>query len=876
MGEVYRARDGKLNREVAIKVLPEAFAADKERLGRFRREAQVLAALNHPHIAAIYGLEESGGVEALVLELVEGETVAERLAQGPLPIEEALGIARQIAEALEAAHERAIVHRDLKPANVKLTPDGKVKVLDFGLAKALSGDASLPDVSASPTLTAQATQAGVVIGTAAYMSPEQARGKSVDKRADIWAFGAVLYEMLTGRRCFEGETVSDTLAAVLMREPEWSALPAAVSPRVRELLARCLRRDAKQRLRDIGEARVALEEELAPKTIVASGISSGISALPVGQPTVERTFPGPVRAAATAAGLLIAVAAGWLIGRRSNTAEAPWSEFTQLTDASGVETGPSISPDGTMFAYASAARGSWDIYVQRVGGRTPLLVAGDPGKDEVWPAFSPDGKQIAFSVSGGAGGIFVVGATGESVRRLTDFGSNPAWSPDGRRIVFCSEEVQSAYATSTESELWIVDTAGGAPTKLEVKAASFQPSWSPSGRRIAFWVNINGQRDLATIPAAGGPLVLATSDVAVDWAPVWSPDGKFLYFASDRGGSMGIWRIPVDEASGRALGTPEPAAAGVDVSMDLPHLSADGNTLVFRSKIQSVNPAAIEFDPATEHAGKVKLLQHSTGHLVPTDVSPDGKWIALYNLNERQQDIFVMHSDGTGLTRLTDDPARDWFPRFIADTAAVSFISNKNGSYQGWSIRMDGSNRTQLTALTGPEVDMAVFSPDGKRLAASRNDSSVLIGSAPWPLTGKGGEEIKAVSMGGGLLFPCYWSRDGRYLTGTIGLPSGALKGNGIYDLTTGTARQLSEDSVGYDLAWMPDRARVAYFTNRGKLMIQNISTLARHEVAVSLPLPPDDLGSIASSHDGRTIYYGAQQTEANIWKVERSKAAKR
>src|SRR5512141_93135 len=220
MGEVWRARDGKLGRDVAIKVLPEAFAADAERLARFRREAQVLASLNHPHIAAIYGIEEAGGVEALVLELVEGETLAERISREPLALDEALAIAREIAEALEAAHERGIVHRDLKPANVKLTPDGKVKVLDFGLAKALSPDRASPDVSHSPTLTAASTQAGVVIGTAAYMSPEQARGRSVDKRADIWAFGVILWEMLTGRRLFEGETVSDTIAAVLTRAVE--------------------------------------------------------------------------------------------------------------------------------------------------------------------------------------------------------------------------------------------------------------------------------------------------------------------------------------------------------------------------------------------------------------------------------------------------------------------------------------------------------------------------------------------------------------------------------------------------------------------------------------------------------------------------------
>src|SRR5215470_6697108 len=239
MGEVYRARDGKLGRDVAIKVLPAAFAADPERLARFRREAQVLASLAHPNVAHIYGVEEAGGVDALVLELVEGETLAERIARGALPVDEALDFARQVADALEAAHEKGIVHRDLKPANVKITPQGKVKVLDFGLAKAVAGDPSSPDATQSPTITAAATQAGVVIGTAAYMSPEQARGRAVDKRSDIWAFGAVVYEMLTGRKAFEGETVSDTLAAVLRADVNWAALPPETPASVRRVLKRC-------------------------------------------------------------------------------------------------------------------------------------------------------------------------------------------------------------------------------------------------------------------------------------------------------------------------------------------------------------------------------------------------------------------------------------------------------------------------------------------------------------------------------------------------------------------------------------------------------------------------------------------------------------
>jgi eukaryotic-like serine/threonine-protein kinase len=263
MGEVYRARDPKLGRDVAIKVLPEAFARDAERMARFRREAKVLASLSHPNIATIYGLEDSGSTRALVMELVEGPTLADRIKAGPIPVDEAVRTARRIADALEYAHERGIIHRDLKPANVKVTNDDAVKVLDFGLAKALEGDPSSIDISTSPTISRMATQTGVLLGTAAYMSPEQAKAKSVDRRADIWAFGCVLYEMLTGRVAFPGDPVTDTLAGVICAEPDWSQLPAATPMRVGVLLQRCLQKDPKQRLRDIGDACISLNEVLA-------------------------------------------------------------------------------------------------------------------------------------------------------------------------------------------------------------------------------------------------------------------------------------------------------------------------------------------------------------------------------------------------------------------------------------------------------------------------------------------------------------------------------------------------------------------------------------------------------------------------------------
>src|SRR5512147_2811565 len=260
MGEVYRAEDTKLDRQVAIKVLPDIFSGDPERLARFEREAKLLASLNHPNIAAIHGLEEAGGKRFLVMELVEGETLAERISKGPLPVEEALEVCRQIAEGVEAAHEKGVIHRDLKPANVKITPEGKIKVLDFGLAKVFQEDASVPDASRSPTLTDQMTRPGVILGTAAYMAPEQAKSKSVDKRADVWAFGCILYECLTGKRAFEGESVTETLASILKGEPDWQALPATTPPNIRFALRHCLEKDLNRRVRDISDARMMVQE----------------------------------------------------------------------------------------------------------------------------------------------------------------------------------------------------------------------------------------------------------------------------------------------------------------------------------------------------------------------------------------------------------------------------------------------------------------------------------------------------------------------------------------------------------------------------------------------------------------------------------------
>ena len=390
MGAVYRATDTKLGRDVAIKVLPDSLAGDADRLARFTREAQVLASLNHPNIAAIYGVED----RALVLELVEGPTLAERLAQGPIPIEEALPIARQIAEAMEFAHERGVIHRDLKPANIKIREDGTVKVLDFGLAKALSPDSvsGSSDAMNSPTLTARATQIGVILGTAAYMAPEQAKGKSVDRRADIWAFGVVLYEMLTGRRGYQAEDVSDTLAAVLTREVDWTALPADTPPRLRALLRDCLARDAKQRLRDIGEARRVLDQLISGAPDPNASASSSNLAVTTQYP--RRALPWTIAALAVLAALGFGITALFLWRGSANAVHPPEARL-QIVMA-GDSNVIALSPDGRSIVFtAPAASGNgFLIWLRPLDSEVAKPLAGtESGFAAFW---SPDSKSIGF------------------------------------------------------------------------------------------------------------------------------------------------------------------------------------------------------------------------------------------------------------------------------------------------------------------------------------------------------------------------------------------------------------------------------------------------------------------------------------------------
>jgi eukaryotic-like serine/threonine-protein kinase len=398
MGEVYRAKDTKLGREVALKVLPESFTDDAERVARFRREAQVLASLNHPHIGGIYGLEDASGVTALVLELMEGPTLADRIAEGPILLDDALPIARQIAEALEAAHEQGIIHRDLKPANIKVRPDGMVKVLDFGLAKlveikGIHGQPAVAPVSESPTITTPAvTRAGMILGTAAFMAPEQIKSHAVDRRVDIWAFGATFYEMLSGRRAFKGDDVSDTLAAVLRQDVDWSALPARTPAPVRRLIARCLERDVKRRLRDIGEARIALAESPAGAIRIGAVEEDEDTVIRASRSWWQRAMPAAIAAIVTAT---LAGTTVWYLNRGPSLPPMVTRLSLDLPDGQTF-TGTTrhivaISPDGTQMIYVANNR----LYVRSMAQLDARPVQGTEG-DSREPVFSPDGRSVAF------------------------------------------------------------------------------------------------------------------------------------------------------------------------------------------------------------------------------------------------------------------------------------------------------------------------------------------------------------------------------------------------------------------------------------------------------------------------------------------------
>ena len=855
MGEVYRARDPRLDRDVAIKVLSAGVAVDPGALARFEREAMSVAKLSHPNVLSIFEFAQDGGTAFVVTELVDGVTLRARLEEGSLPSRRAVAYALQIARGIAAAHARGIVHRDLKPENVMITRDDQVKILDFGLAKSLA-------INETDLTHGAATSAGMVLGTLGYMSPEQVRGLAVDHRADIFAFGAVLYEMINGVRAFKAETAADTMTAILTKDPpDLDTAKVSVSPGLDRIVRRCLEKMPDLRFQSANDLAFALETLDTLSTLSTSSHATEVAA------------PAPRARAAwlpwtVATIALLTAAASWLLRAGPAEPEARWASFTRISESAGEETSPSLSPDGGTVAYAARVGGrSWGIYFQRVGGRNATPIVDDPRRDEGGPAFSPDGSRIAFHESDDLGGIFVAGATGESVRRLTDIGFEPSWSPDGRQIAFTTEEITDPASRLGDSTLHVVDAEGGSPRAL-VDGDAAQASWSPSGQHIVFWSTTGGQRDIYTVAATGGTPVPVTQDPDLDWSPVWSPDGGFIYFSSDRGGAMNLWRIAVDETTGRAQGSPEPVTVGVQASTGLPRFSKDGSRLAFRSRVGSTNPAAIPFDPATMRAGVPFLLDTQNNIRVPSDVSADGQQVAYFNIGERQEDIFLASPDGT-MRRVTDDPPRDRAPMFTPDGRSLVFYSNRDGNWAAWIIGIDGGGLRKVTGpasgvmypQVSPKGDMLIFAPISAKLGMFL---APLVSETEAPPT-----SLPGATTSGRSFSQTAWSPDGARLAGSLRSENGRPSGIGVYDIGTQTTTVIAHDETP-GVRWLADSRRVVYFTKNGsELVVLDVATGKRTVVDVRLPGPSTN-EIFAISPDNRTIYYGAARAEADIWIMER------
>ena len=858
MGEVYRARDARLARDVAIKILPPALTTQPDRLARFEREARILAAINHPHIAGIYGIEETGTAPALVLELVEGPTLADRIKTGRIGAEEAFAIGRQIADAISAAHDKGIIHRDLKPANVKVTPSGVVKVLDFGLAKA-DGQRATPELAQSPTITMSGSLNGIILGTAAYMSPEQARGRSVDKRTDIWAFGCVLYEMLTGDKAFDGETVSDTIAAILEREPNWRVLPAATPANVRRLLQRCLDKDASRRLRDIGDAALELEDAIG-RVRSRSFVGRLGDLASVHRLAVVGGLVGV--SAVLGMGLLWKT---WSV--RPQTSEPLQPTFTQITSQSGLEWFPSLSPDGKWVVYGGDAEGNRRIFLQSTTGQTPIDLTADSPDDDDQPAFSPDGERIAFRSSRAGGGIFVMGRTGEAVRRLTRRGFKPTWSPEGREIAFTTENADlDPQNTVGLSSLWAVNVASGEERQLG-NVDAVLPSWSPHGQRIAYTTRgaIAGSTrlDIWTVDRAGAHPVAVTTDGARNWNPVWAPDGTHLYFVSGRGGPMNLWRVPIDETSGRTIGppeaviTPSPFAAHITIS-------ADGTRIAYSSILRSRNIQKLRIDPATGASrGEPTWITTGSRLWANPDPSPDGKWVAFYSSVQPEGDLYVARTDGTGLRQLTSGAERiDRMPRWSPDGQWIAFHSIRGRDQYLWKIRPDGSELQQLSPLA--DAIYPAWSPDGSQLAVlmaagighSENNVYIFDPNRPW--NDQKPEMIAPPNNSPDEFVVNAWSPDGTRLAGQAGL---AARGIIVYSLRSRTFDRFT-DTGGYPV-WLPDSQHVMFVSGGREFDVVDTRT---RKVEKVFSVQRDIIGPPQLTRDGREAYFSRRVTEGDIW----------